>query len=160
MTSDSLGSWYPVILVTVFNLGDTLGRLVQLNSTVSNWIVTPVGADIIHPKTGDHLGNQRPRMKYSIGIPCILRFAFYPLIIFCVNPLYISSDVAQIIIVFLFAMSSGWVYSCCFMLTPELCRELKHKEAASLLIIVSTLLSLGIASSVGLGITSAVVAGL
>jgi len=44
------------------------------------------------------------------------------------------------------------------MVTPELCREPKHKEAASLLIIVSTLVSLGAASSVGLGITSAVTA--
>ena len=61
MTSESLGSWMPVILVTVFNLGDTLGRLVQLNSKVALWIVTPVGDEIIHPKTGAHLGNRRPR---------------------------------------------------------------------------------------------------
>lgn len=61
MTSESLGSWMPVILVTVFNLGDTLGRLVQLNSKVALWIVTPVGDQIIHPKTGAHLGNRRPR---------------------------------------------------------------------------------------------------
>lgn len=61
MTSESLGSWMPVILVTVFNLGDTLGRLVQLNSKVALWIVTPVGEQIIHPKTGAHLGNRRPR---------------------------------------------------------------------------------------------------
>lgn len=50
--------------------------------------------------------------------------------------------------------------SCCFMLTPELCREPKHKEAASLLIIVSTLVSLGAASTAGLGITSSVTAGI
>lgn len=61
MTSESLGSWMPVILVTVFNLGDTLGRLVQLNSKIALWIVTPVGTPIIHPKTGAHLGNRRPR---------------------------------------------------------------------------------------------------
>ncbi len=29
MTSSSLGSWFPVILVTVFNAGDTVGRLVS-----------------------------------------------------------------------------------------------------------------------------------
>ena len=46
------------------------------------------------------------------------------------------------------------------MLGPELCKELRHKEAASLLLIVSTLLALGIGSSVGLAITSAVNAGL
>jgi len=45
------------------------------------------------------------------------------------------------------------------MLTPELCREPKHREAASLLIIVSTLISLGAASTAGLGITSSVTAG-
>ena len=107
-------------------------------------------------KSGVHLGNRRPKMKYSIVLPLILRFAFYPILIFCVNPLYIASDTAQIVIVLIFSMSSGWIYTCCFMLGPELCKELKHKEAASLLLIVSTLLSLGIGSSSGLGITSAV----
>ncbi len=29
MQSSSLGSWFPVILVTVFNAGDTAGRLVS-----------------------------------------------------------------------------------------------------------------------------------
>ena len=111
-------------------------------------------------KSGVHLGNRRPKMKYSIVLPLLLRFAFYPILIFCVNPLYIASDAAQIVIVLFFAMSSGWVYTCCFMLGPELCKELKHKEAASLLLIVSTLLALGIGSSVGLAITTAVNAGL
>jgi len=155
MQSSSLGDWLPVILVTVFNAGDTLGRLVQLSKGVANWIVTPVGEKIVS-KSGDHLGNRRPKMKYTIVLPLVLRFAFYPLIIFCVNPEYIASDAAKIVIILLFAMSSGWVYSCCFMLGPELCKELKHKEAASLLLIVSTLLSLGIGSSVGIGIASAV----
>ena len=122
---------------------------------VSDWIVTPVGEKVVS-KSGVHLGNRRPKMKYSIVLPLILRFAFYPILIFCVNPLYIASDTAQIVIVLVFSMSSGWIYTCCFMLGPELCKELKHKEAASLLLIVSTLLSLGIGSSSGLGITSAV----
>ena len=94
-------------------------------------------------------------MKYSIVLPTILRFVFYPLIIFCVKPLYVANDAARIVIVLFFALSSGWVYSCCFMLGPELCKELKHKEAASLLMIVSTLLALGIGSSMGLGIAGA-----
>ena len=29
MKSSSLGSWFPVILVTVFNAGDMLGRIVS-----------------------------------------------------------------------------------------------------------------------------------
>jgi hypothetical protein len=44
------------------------------------------------------------------------------------------------------------------MLGPELCKELKHKEATSLLLIVSTLLALGIGSSAGLAIQKAVTA--
>ena len=129
---------------------------IQLSKKVSDWIVTPVGDKIVSSKSGTHLGNRRPKMKYTIVLPLLLRFAFYPILIFCVNPLYIASDAAQIVIVLFFAMSSGWVYTCCFMLGPELCKELKHKEAASLLLIVSTLLALGIGSSTGLGITSAV----
>ena len=122
---------------------------------VAHWLVTPVGEKILS-NSGVHLGNRRPKMKYTIVLPLLLRFAFYPILIFCVNPLYIASDAAQIVIVLFFAMSSGWVYTCCFMLGPELCKELKHKEAASLLLIVSTLLALGIGSSTGLGIASAV----
>ena len=97
-------------------------------------------------------------MRYSIVLPLLLRFAFYPILIFCVNPLYIASDTAQIVIVLFFSMSSGWIYTCCFMLGPELCKELKHKEASSLLLIVSTLLALGIGSSAGLAIHKAVTA--
>ncbi|KAL7555181.1 hypothetical protein ACHAWF_018981, partial [Thalassiosira exigua] len=125
MQSEALGTWLPVILVTVFNAGDTLGRLLQLSKPVERWIVTPVGEDILHPTTGEHIGNRRPRMKYSIVLPCVLRLAFYPLLLFCVNPLYIRSDALRIVIVLFFAMSSGWVFSCCFMLCPELCKEPK-----------------------------------
>mmetsp|Transcript_43794 Transcript_43794/g.93114 ORF Transcript_43794/g.93114 Transcript_43794/m.93114 type:complete len:584 (-) Transcript_43794:225-1976(-) len=156
MTSESLGSYFTTLLVTVYNAGDTLGRLVQLFKPVANWVLNPVGSAIIDSKTGAHLGNRRPRMIYSIVLPCFLRLAFYPLLIFCVNPLYISSDAGRITIVLLFAMSTGWVNSGCFILAPELCRETRHREAASLLVVVSTLLGLGIGSSVGLGIASAV----
>ena len=103
-------------------------------------------------KSGEHLGNGRPKMKWTIVLPLVLRFAFYPLLIFCVDPLYIVNDAARIVIVLLFSMSNGWIYSVCFMCGPELCRDLKHKEATSLLLIVSTLLALGIGSSMGLGI--------
>ena len=130
---------------------------VQLSKSVANWIVTPVGSKIMN-KSGVQLGNRRPKMKYSIALPLALRLAFYPIIIFCVNPLYIASDAGRIVIILVFAMSSGWVYSCCFMIAPELCQELKHKEAASLLMIVSTLLALGIGSSIGLGLAPAVAA--
>ncbi|KAL7523780.1 hypothetical protein ACHAWF_000664, partial [Thalassiosira exigua] len=100
--SESLGTWLPVILVTVFNAGDMLGRVVQLFKPVEHWIVMPVGKEILHPTTGEHIGNLRPRMKYSIVLPCFLRLAFYPLLLFCVNPLYISSDALRIIIVLFF----------------------------------------------------------
>jgi hypothetical protein len=129
---------------------------VQLSEAVANWIVRPVGEKIVS-KSGDHLGNRRPKMKYLVVVPLVLRLGFYPLIIFCINPLYIASDAGRFVIIFFFAISSGWIYTCCFMLGPELCRELKHKEATSLLLLVSTLLSLGIGSSMGLGIERAVV---
>jgi hypothetical protein len=183
MNSDTLGSFFPVILVTLFNAGDTMGRFVSQilfcvlcsnvckvltcilsvhcqvpNITaVSDWMVTPVGKKIVN-KSGEHLGNGRPKMYYSIALPLALRLAFYPIIIFCVNPLYIASDAARMVIIILFSMTNGWVFSGCYMLASEVCRQLKHKEAAALLMIVSTLLALGIGSSVGLGIASAVTA--
>ena len=136
--------------------GETIGRFVTLFKPVSNWIVSPVGEDILHPKTGAVIGNRNTRMLYSIIIPCVLRFAFFPLLIFSVNPLYITSDIARIIIVLLFAVSSGWIYNCCFILTPELCRDREHKEAASLLIIIFNMLGLGIGSAVDLPMTDSV----
>ena len=129
---------------------------VQLSHTVSHWIVTPVG-DKILSSTGEHIGNRRPRMLYSIVIPLVLRFAFIPLIIICVNPLVIGNDPLRIIITILFALSSGWVYSACFMVASDMCRQLKHKEAASLLMVVSTLVALGIGSSAGLAIAGALI---
>jgi len=129
---------------------------VQLSHSVSHWIVTPVG-DKILSSTGEHIGNRRPRMLYSIVIPLVLRFAFIPLIIICVNPLVIGNDPLRIIITILFALSSGWVYSACFMVASDMCRQLKHKEAASLLMVVSTLVALGIGSSAGLAIAGALI---
>ncbi len=131
----------------------------QIHEKVAHWIVTPVGEKIMS-KSGVHLGNGRPMMKYTIVLPLLFQFAFYPLFILCVNPLYIASNVAQIVLLLIFSTISGWIYTTCYMLGPELCKELRHKEAASLLLIVSTLLALGIGSSVGLAITSAVNAGL
>jgi hypothetical protein len=115
---------------------------IQLFEKVTDWIVTPVGEKVLS-KSGVHLGNRRPKMRYSIVLPLLLRFAFYRILIFCVNPLYIASDTAQIVIVLFFSMSSGWIYSCCFMLGPELCKELKHKEATSLLLLCLPCLLLG-----------------
>jgi hypothetical protein len=131
----------------------------QIHEKVAHWIVTPVGEKIMS-KSGVHLGNGRPKMKYTIVLPLLFQFVFYPLFIFCVNPLYIASNVAQIVLLLIFSTVSGWIYTTCYMLGPELCKELRHKEAASLLLIVSTLLALGIGSSVGLAITTAVNAGL
>ena len=126
---------------------------------VAHWLVTPVGEKILS-KSGVHLGNRRPKMKYTIVLPLCCQLAFYPLFIFCVNSLYIASNVAQIVLLLIFSTISGWIYTCCYMLGPELCKELRHKEATSLLLIVSTLLALGIGSSVGLAITKALTAGL
>lgn len=113
--------------------------------------------DKILSTSGEHIGNRRPRMKYSIVLPLLLRFAFIPLIIFGVNPLLIVNDPARIIITILFATTSGWVYSSCFMVASDMCRQLKHKEAASLLMVVSTLCALGIGSSIGIAIAAALV---
>jgi hypothetical protein len=130
---------------------------VQLSHSVSHWIVTPVGHKILSSTTGEHLGHHCPRMKYSIVLPLVLRFAFIPLIILCVNPLVIVNDPLRIIITILFALSSGWVYSACFMVASDMCCQLKHKEAASLLMVVSTLVALGIGSSAGLAIAGALI---
>lgn len=128
----------------------------QLSHVVSHWIVTPVG-DKIFTNRGEHIGNRRPRMKYSIVLPLLLRILFCPLIIICVNPELIVNTTARVLITILFAASSGWVYSSCFMVASDMCRQRKHKEAASLLMVVSTLLALGIGSSVGIAVAAALV---
>jgi hypothetical protein len=43
------------------------------------------------------------------------------------------------------------------MVASDMCRQLKHKEAASLLMVVSTLVALGIGSSAGLAIAGALI---
>ena len=127
----------------------------QLSKVVANWIVTPVGEKIMSKNGDDHLGNHRPKMTYVILVPLFLRLAFYPLIIFCVKPLYIVNDAARIVIILLFSISNGWINSGSFMLGPELCRYLRHKEAASLLLVVASMVALGVGSSIGLGIADA-----
>lgn len=150
MKSPALGSYKPVILVTAFNIGGTVGRFLPMLMPVTNWMIRGVGDNIMSKNGEQHIGNRRPKMKYVIALPLLLRFSFYPLIIFCVDPLYITSDVARIVIVMFLGISNGWVFSSCYMFAPLVCCQLKHKEAAALLMILSTLLAQGIGSSLGL----------
>ena len=150
MKSPTLGSYKPVILVTAFNIGGTVGRFLPMLMSVTNWMTRGVGDNIMSKNGEQHIGNRRPKMKYVIALPLLLRFSFYPLIIFCVNPLYITSDVARIVIVVFLGISNGWVFSSCYMFAPLVCCQLKHKEAAALLMILSTLLAQGIGSFLGL----------
>jgi hypothetical protein len=157
MESEALDHWMPVILITLFNLFDTISRIILTFDSVADWLISPMGAEVKHAETGVVLGYRLPKMLYTLELPCLARVVFYPLVIFCVNPLYIESDVVRFIIISLFAFSSGWVYTVCYMVGPAMCKEKQHKEAASLLMIVSTLVSLGVASSVGLVIVNKVV---
>ena len=66
------------LLMNYFHSPTSLSKI-QLSKKTANWVVTPVGENIVS-KSGVHLGNGRPKMKYLIVLPLLLRFAFYPLL--------------------------------------------------------------------------------
>jgi len=111
----------PVGCFLLFNIGDYLGRflaeMIQLPkpSKLGSWIV--------------------------LGLS-IARFAFLPLFLFCnVNPtqrnltsVMFESDVAYIMIMLMFSVSSGYLATICMMSGPQMVRGEEAGTAASLLV--------------------------
>lgn len=97
LKSDSLGDWYPVLLITLYNVGDLFGKM-----TPSVWQISDINVLV----TG-----------------VLLRFLFVPIYgFFLKGPAYLHSESMTSFLAIFFGYTNGCLTSWLMMLAPSLVR--------------------------------------
>jgi len=158
----AFGSWLPIILITVFNAGDCAGRALFFIESCPFYTALMdhrmIEINTVEDKIGEVVLPCHVSLKnYNkiVWIPTLVRLIFFPLLIFCIIPTdqphpFIHSDLLICIIVFLFAFSSGFVHCANFTCTPTVLSKEDYRNAASLLLLLSTYFGLTLGSYFGL----------
>jgi len=104
--SDTLGDWYPILLITTYNLADLLGKS------------TPPGDRFML----DGAGNAHLLMG------CVAsRFLFIPLFALCtMGPKVLRSELVVVTLTLALGLSSGWLTTVCMVTAPT--RVNAHEE--------------------------------
>jgi len=160
----SFGEWLPVVLITVFNAADVVGRAIL---SVETWRIpqallqsqtvttggqheeitgeveaetTTTTTTTINQNIPGHI--LLPNYNSMVWYPTLARVLFYPLIALCKVPSsprpIISSDLLRCILVFLFGVTNGYIQSANFMMTPTMILDHEDKkDASSMLLLLS-----------------------
>ena len=134
-STTDLDSWYPIILITIFNAFDCLGRIIPGSRTFAVYLPRPDGREVCDPQSGKRLGSELNGLWAHIGIPCVVRLIFYPL--FILSNELVQSDMLVCSFVAIFGFSNGYIACLCFMVGPTMLVNDDHKDAASLLLLLS-----------------------
>jgi len=161
----SLGDWLPVVLITTFNAADCVGRgLLNIDRLgLARLLLSrrdAVEADRHEGGQDDSFPPSMPRkvlfpyMNVLVWWHCFSRMIFYPLFALCILPgephPLISSDLIRIVIVFSFGVTNGFVNSAAFVVAPTMVTGERHRDASSLLLLLSIYLGLTLGSYFGL----------
>ncbi|CAI9286466.1 unnamed protein product [Lactuca saligna] len=94
VSSDYFKDWYPIILITTFNVGDFLGKCL----------------------TAIYL----PRRSKGAIWCCMARVVFYPLFMGCIHgPKWMGSEVPVIVLTLMLGVSNGYLTSVLMILAPK-----------------------------------------
>lgn len=141
----SLGDWIAVFLVTAFNLGDLVGRLLSGIETFG-----------ILRRLRGRPGN----LNCMIWYPTHFRWIFYPLIFLCVLPepeeSWIGPDIAKCALVFFLGLSNGYLTAVDYIAGAELVEGEESRVVAANLVLLFQLAGLMIGAFVGIGIAEAI----
>lgn len=121
--SKYFGDWYPVFLITTFNVGDFSGKCLTAFYVVkkSKWVVWM----------------------------CITRVLFYPLFIGCVfGPKWLRNEVPVALLTMLLGVSNGYLTSVLMILAPK---SVSVEESNIARIVMSLFLAIGLVIGSGLG---------
>lgn len=147
----SLGDWLPVVLITTFNAADCIGRgflnidrlglarllLFKRNAVEANCCED--GQESISPALPRKV--QFPYLNVLVWWHCFSRVIFYPLLALCILPSephpMIVSDLVRIVIVLAFGIGNGFVNCAAFMIAPTMVTSERHRDASSLLLLLS-----------------------
>ena len=160
----SLGDWLPVVLITTFNAADCIGRgLLNIDSLGLARLLL-FKRDAV--ETNRHEDGQEsmsqtvprkvlfPYMNVLVWGHCFSRLIFYPLFALCILPSephpMIASDLVRIVIVLAFGIGNGFVNCASFMIAPTMVTNERHRDASSLLLLLSIYSGLTFGSYFGL----------
>jgi len=105
--------WFSILFTGLFMLGDWVGR------TAPRWF------HIFSPRV--------------LPIPTLARLVFFPLLMFCIKPHIISSDVVSCIIMLLFALSNGYISTLGMIYGPQ--KVAPHEKELAGIILVGCLIT-------------------
>lgn len=128
-SNNGLSDWLPILLITLFNVGDTVGR------SSPGWFI------LFSEKT----------MPFAVAARAI----FIPLFVFCVKPRLISNDAFPIVVMAVMSFTNGYLGSLCMMFAPEKVNQ-HEREKAGTIMTFFLLLGITTGSTVGLGLIYAI----
>ena len=144
-------SEFTVLLLAIFNAFDLIGRFFPSLSCFEKY--TPkVNDRSITNSFGHLLGYELSGLRYHIIFPTFARFLFYPIFVKSNINSVIRSDLIVGFFVALFGLSNGYIAVICFMFTPTMLVEESHKEASSILLLLSCYSGLVLGAFFGSGI--------
>jgi len=163
--SFSLGDWLTTVLITTFNAADCAGRgVLNIESLgLARLVLSKRDAVRAAADGDDDAAAPRrtaegrvlfPYLNMWVWYHCVSRVVFYPLLALCILPTtphpIISMDLLRILIVFIFGFSNGFVNCAAFMVGPTMVKEERHRDASSLLLLLSIYSGLTLGSYFGL----------
>jgi len=159
----SLGNWLPIVLITVFNGADCLGRYILSFESMAPFQLLVARRELCATyldEQDEQYDESRVKghvtLKYYsclVWIPTFGRIVFFPLLAMCMLPSgrpRIHSDILSCIIVFLFGLSSGFIHCANFTIAPTLVNSEEGKNAVSLLLLLAIYSGLTLGAFFGL----------
>jgi len=152
----SFGDWLPVVLITVFNAADCLGRFLL-------WFETSLPFKKLMTKWNDNNDDEINQVGIHnlknfnsiVWWPTFARAVFFPLLAVCIipanNPL-LHNDILSCVIVFIFGLSSGFIHCANFTVAPTLVDNEESRNATSLLLLIAIFLGLTLGAYFGLAV--------
>jgi equilibrative nucleoside transporter 1/2/3 len=110
LTSKILKDWYPVLLITIYNVADFTGK-----SLTAIYVLKSI--------------------KKATWV-CILRLVFYPLFAACLNgPKWLKTEVTVAALTFMLGVTNGYLTSVLMILTPKSV-SVSESELSAILMVV------------------------
>ncbi|KAJ0675150.1 putative equilibrative nucleoside transporter [Helianthus annuus] len=117
-----LKDWYPIILITCFNVFDLVGKVLTSFYVVEN-------------------------SKVVIGAS-FARLVFFPVCLACLHgPMFLRTEIPVTVVTCLLGLTNGYLTSCLMMVAPKTV-PLQHSETAGIVLVVFLLMGLAIGSVV------------
>lgn len=116
LKSKLLRDWYPILLITVYNISDLVGK-----SLTAIYVLKSIG---------------------KATFACVARLLFYPLFAACLHgPKWLKTEAPVVVLTFMLGVTNGYLTSVIMILTPKSVPVLEAETAA---IVMTVFLGMGL----------------